>query len=237
VGGLAEVVGDTLAEVWAQLPTLPLRYPDASLDNEVAVARAAAGGPLVLETGALYSLHLLGGDIVEAVLAEFPLSQKAQATLDDLIRAVTLDLSRGEETAKQIGWDPQAGRPIAIEISAEDAQAPRRAAEAMQRLAARLETAASPPPLDPPAGWQSDRVSTIARAYAETAEAARRSGCPVYADDRFFRSLLTDGGVPCFGTIALLRSLRESGAISAHAYDAALERLRERSVVGLSQQD
>lgn len=232
VGGFADAVGDTLAEVWTKMSTLPLAYPDAPLDNEVATARAAAGGPVVLETGALYSLHLLGSDILETFLAEFPLSQKAQATLDDLIRAVTFDLSQGEERAARIGWDPQSRRPIAIEISAEEAQAVRRNVEAMQQIAARLETAASPPSLDQPNGDPAG-ASTVARAYAETFEAARRTGCPVYADDRFFRRLLAEAGVPCFGTLALLRSLRDSGAVSAETYEAAVARLRERGGAGL----
>lgn len=233
VGALAEVVGDTLAEVWAKLPMLPLAYPDVSLEDELGVAAAAAGGPVVLETGALHSLHLLGDDVADVVLAEFPLSQKAQATLDDLIRAATARFSDPEKTAKQIGWDPEEGRPIAIEISAEAAQAPRRAAEAMQRIAARLETAAASARPDAPDGEEPGRASTVARAYAETAEAARRAGCPVYADDRYFRRLLTDNGVPCFGTIALLRTLRESGAISQETVVAALARLSERAGIGL----
>jgi len=236
VGGLAEVVGDTLAEVWAKLPRLPLAYPVAPLDEEVRVAGDAAGGPVVVETGALYSLQLLGSDITEAVLAEFPLSEKAQATLDDLIRAVTIDLSAGEETAKQIGWDPEAGKPLAIEISAEEAHAPRRAAEAMQRVAARLDTAATPARVDQLDDEQSDQVSTVARAYAETVDAARRVRAPVYADDRYFRRLLTENDVPCFGTVALLRSLQESDAIPREAYLAALARLRERRSIGLPPQ-
>jgi len=106
----------------------------------------------------------------------------------------------------------------------------------MQRIAARLETASASPPLDQPDDEQSDRVSTVARTYAETADAARRAGCPVYADDRFFRRLLSDSDVPCFGTVALLRSLRSSGALSVDAYAAAVARLRERGSIGLPPQ-
>ena len=236
VGALAEAVGDTLAEVWAKLPWLPLAYPEVSLGEEVRVARAAAGGPVVVETGALYSLQLLGSDITEAILAEFPLSQKVQATLDDLIRAVTIDLYAPEETVKQIGWDPEAGKPIAIEINAEDANAPRRAAEAMQRIAARLNTTATPALVDQLYDEQSSQVSTVARAYADTVDAARRAACPVYADDRYLRRLLTANDVPCFGSVALLRSLHESRAISDEAYLAALARLRERGSTGLPPQ-
>lgn len=234
VGGLADVVGDTLAEVWAKLPRLPLAYQDVSLDEEIRVARAAVGGPVVVETGALYSLQLLGGDITEAVLAEFLLSRKAQATLDDLIRAVTSDLSAGEETALQIGWDPEACKPIAIEMTAEQARVPRRAAEAMQRIAARLDTAATPALVEQLGDEQTDQVSTVARAYTETFDAAWRAARPVYADDRYFRRLLAENGVPCFGTVALLRSLQESGAISEEAYVAALACLHERGSIGVA---
>lgn len=234
VGGLAEVVSDTLAEVWAKLPTLPLAYQDVSLNDEIRIARAAAGGPVVVETGALYSLQLLGRDITEAVLAEFPLSRKAQGTLDDLIRAVTTDLPVGEEKAMQIGWDREVSKPVAIEISAEEAQAPRRAAEAMQRIAVRLETAATPALVDQLGDEQSDQVSTVARAYADTVEAAWRAACPVYSDDRYFRRLLTENDMPCFGTVALLRSLQGSGAISEETHVAALARLRERGHIGVA---
>jgi hypothetical protein len=69
---------------------------------------------------------------------------------------------------------------------------------------------------------QSGRVSAVARTYPETAQAAQRASCSVYADDRYFRRLLADNGVPSFATVALLRSLHEAGAISNDAHATAL---------------
>jgi hypothetical protein len=232
VGFIAGAVGHTLAEVWAQLPRLPLAYPDVPLDDELQAVSAAAGGSVVVDTAALYTLQLLGDDLTDTVLAEFPLSEKTQSTLDDIIRAVTVDLSSGSGTANQVAWDSASGNPVWIEQSAEDARAPKRAAERMRRIAARLQTSRTLTPFDD-ADERAEGASLVARAYIETVDAARRANRPVYSDDRSFRKSLADAGIKTFGTLALLRALTDTGAISEAAQRDALERLRERRTLGL----
>jgi hypothetical protein len=234
VGTLAYAVGRTLAEVWAELPMLPLGYEDQSLDAETAHAGASLGGPVVVETGALHSLHLLGADLAELVLAELPLSITAQATVEDLIQATMPTVSTGEEVARQVTWDPAANDIAIIEMPAEQAAAGRTTARAMQQLAVRLQPA---PGVELPNLNEEGADSPVVRAYPEIAELARQAGYTVYSDDRWFRKALAVGGVPSFGTVSLLEALRRSHAIDDAQHAAALQALRARGALGIRPDD
>jgi hypothetical protein len=73
----------------------------------------------------------------------------------------------------------------------------------------------------------------VARTYAEVFELARQTGSPVYSDDRFFRSMLSDAGIATFGTVALLLALRQDSVITEEQFTDAVGRLRERGALGL----
>ena len=231
VGALAAAVSRTLAETWAMMPQLPLAYDGESLSDEVRIAQRAAGGPLVMDTGALYCLHLADREVIDAALTEYPLSQKPQATLDDIIHAVSLDLTQGQERVMHFAWDLETDQPLVTEMTRDQAEAPRRAAEAMQRIATRLHT--TPAPVDSEASATGRDV--IQRSYAEAVTAAQAASCPVYTDDRFFRRAMADSGVPMFGTLAVIQALFQSGALGESGYRHALARLRERGALGLNE--
>jgi len=230
VGTLAFAVGMSLAEVWAQLPALPLAYDSQPLDAEVAAAASGTGGPAIFETGALHSLHLLDEELTDMVLMELPLSVTAQATVEDLIYATTPDLSEGQDVVRQVRWSPEQKEIVFVEMTAEQAAVPRDTAQAMQRLAGRLQPA-------PPSKveWPNDEEvqPAVVRAYAEVAELARRTGYPVYSDDRFFRAMLARAGIVTFGTVALLKSLRRNEVISTAQFSTAMASLDQRGALGL----
>jgi hypothetical protein len=230
VGTLAFAVGMSLAEVWAQLPALPLAYDGQPLDGEVAAATSAGGSPAVLETGALHSLHLLGEEVTDLVLVELPLSVIAQATVEDLIRAATPHLSQGQEVVRQVRWSPEHNDMVFIEMTPEEAAVPRNIAQAMQRLAGRLQP--GPPVKDE---WPDDDDAhlAVARAYAEVTELARRTGYPVYSDDRLFRAMLSGAGIASFGTVALLMALHQNNVIDAAQLATAMKTFDERGALGL----
>jgi hypothetical protein len=236
VGALAGALGMSLAEIWTMLPKLPVAYDDDSLAEEVTAATDAAGGPVVVETGALHSLALLGVTISDVVPTEYPLSLTARATTEDLIRATTNDLTGSRNTLHQAAWDAANDDLVILEMPAEDAQAPRRRAQVMQQLAVGLTT---PPEFSwvEASGDDSVEGSVIARIYTETVELARHAKCAIYSDDRLFRSLLSQEGISCFSTLALLHSLRDAGVLDDHGHADALSRLRERGALGLALTD
>jgi hypothetical protein len=230
VGTLAFAVGMSLAEVWARLPALPVAYDGRSLDAEVAVARSASGSPVIVETGALHSLHVVGDELTQKVLEEFPLSVTAQATSEDLIRATTPDVSEGQEVVRQVHWSPEHNEMVFVEMTPEQAAVPRNVAQAMQRLAGRLQPG---PPVSVEQPDAEESRPAVVRTYAEVFELARQTGYPVYSDDRFFRSMLSDAGVATFGTVALWMALREDNIITEEQFTDAVKRLHERGALGL----
>lgn len=232
VGALAYAVGISLAQTWAQLPELPLAYQGGVAVEELDTVRRAAGSPAIVETGGLHSLQLLGNEVTAAVLAEFPLSVVAPAAIEDLIRATMPDLSEGQDVVRQLRWIPETKQMVSIELTPEEAAAPRKVAEAMQRLAGRLHP--SPPlRLASDDDTESADRSPVIQAYVEVTELARVTGYPIYTDDRLFRQMLASAGIPCFGTLAVLSALRDAGAVSPAAFDTAMETLADRGVQGI----
>ena len=229
VGTLAFAAGASLAEVWAQLPSLPLGYAGQPLAAEVAAATSAAGSPAIFETGALHTLQLLGQDITDLVFTELPLSITAQATVEDLIRASTPDLAEGQEVVRQLRWSHEHNDMVPTELTPEQAAKPRNVVRAMQRLAVRLQPG---PPVKPDRADE-DTDPSVARAYAEVVELAQRTRYPVYADDRYFRLMLGRAGITSFGTMALLTALHQSNVIDDAQFAEARTTLSERGAAGL----
>ena len=229
VGAIAGAVGMSLTEIWAMLPGLPLAYPGGPSAEEHGAVSAAAGGPVVFEPGALHTLQLLDAAVVEAVLAEFPLSMVAAATLEDLIRASTLGLPGSQEgPVLQAHWNADVGDIALVEIPMEEAQRPRRIAQAMHRLATRLQLAQDR--LDTS---ESVSANVVARVYTESVEIARTNKLAVYTDDRHFRRLLLAEGVPAFGTLAVLHALALGAVITPETHAAAVKALERRGALGL----
>lgn len=164
------------------------------------------------------------------VLTELPLSVTAQATVEDLIRATTPDLSQGQKVVRQVRWSPEHNEMVLIEMTPEEAAVPRNTAQAMQRLAGRLQPA---PPAKMEWPGNEEARPAVARAYAEVAELARQTGYPVYSDDRFFRAMLAGAGIATFGTVALLKTLRQNEVISEAQFSTAIASLDERGALGL----
>ena len=174
--------------------------------------------------------HLLGEELTDLVLMELPLSVTARATVEDLIRATIPDLLEGQDVVRQVQWSPEHNEMVVIEMTPEQAAVPRDIAQAMQRLAGRLQPG---PPVKVEWPNDDDAHPAVARAYAEVAEVARRTGYPVYSDDRFFRAMLTSAGIRTFGTVALLTALRQSDVLDDAKLATALTTLNERGALGL----
>jgi hypothetical protein len=189
-------------------------------DAELSAVRAAAGGQVVVDTAALRGLDALGGQIVNRVLAEFPHSRKAFSVTNDLLKSTLGDRSLGREDVTTLHWDQERGTPVIIEMTAEAAAAPRRAAQRMLAIAQRLETA----PLGPSEGGE-DGEGQIAAIYRETVEISKSSRVAVYTDDRCFRRALRAEGIPTFGSVAMLAALADSGAITGVEASEALAKL------------
>ncbi len=234
VGALAAAIGKGLAETWTLLSSLPIGYEAEELRlAEVEAAKDAAGGPLLVDTAALCVLELLPDDVVDALLAEYPHSEKTASTLDDLLRA-TIDPSPASdsEPAMSLGWDLAEGRPVMQEVSTAEARIPKERARRMLDLARRFKTAAEQPESD------SDLAdSSVTTVYKDILAVARVSGWCVYADDRFLRRMLVAEGIETVGTVTLLDALTTSGAIDENARARALAALRERRAVDLPPRD
>jgi hypothetical protein len=230
VGALAHAFGLSLAEVWAQLPALPLAYEDSSPGESVAAALRAAGDPVILDTGSLRTLELLPPAIVDAVLAELPLSMVTPLVLVDLIRATTPSPSATQDVVLRLVWNEDLGDMTIVEMPPEVAALPQRVAERMQQIAGRLQPS---PPLDPQRLAGQEIGGVTGRIYAEIAELAGLTGCPVYTDDRFLRSALEGSGVATIGTLGVLGALRQRGVISEEEWVAAVETLREANALGI----
>jgi hypothetical protein len=168
--------------------------------------------------------------VTNLVLMELPLSVTAQTTVEDLIRASTPDLSDGQDVVRQAGWSPEHNDMVFIEMTPEQAAMPRDITQAMQRLAGCLQPG---PPVKLEWPDDEDARPAVARADAEVAELARRTGYPVYSDDRFFRAMLAQTGLTSFGTVALLMALRQSGVIDDTEREKTLETLSARGPLGL----
>ena len=230
VGALAVAIGKGLAETWTLLGSLPISYEAEELRQaESEAAKNAAGGPLLIDTAALCVLELLPNDVVEALLAEYPHSEKTASTVDDLLRA-TIDPSPANdaEPATSLGWDLSEGRPVMQEISADEARIPKERARRMLDLGRRFKTAAEQPGID------SDLAdSSVTTVYKNIIDAARSSGRCVYADDRFLRRMLVAEGIETVGTVTLLDTLVASGAIDANDRARAVAALRARHAIDL----
>jgi hypothetical protein len=229
VAALGIRLGYPLSEAWVMLPTLPLVYPHEPLDAEIVVARESAGGPVVLDTSTLHSLQLLGEPIVEAVLAEFPLSLVGASVVDDLLSATAFRLADDAEPVRQLAWDQEAQRLVAHEFSPEQAAVPRERLRAMHRIATRLHIPPDTAAIDVDADAQLDQPL---RTYRETAELAQSRQLAVYSDDRFIRKLFALGGIRSFGTLALLHALEELSVLRAEEVKEAVARLCERGIEG-----
>lgn len=230
VGALAVAMGKGLAETWTLLNSLPISYEAEELrlaENEA--AQNAAGGPLLIDTAALCVLELLPDDVVDAILAEYPHSEKTASTVDDLLRA-TIDPSpaNDSEPATSLGWNLAEGRPVMQEISADEARIPKERARRMLDLGRRFKTAAEQPEID---GDLAD--SSVTSVYKDIIGVARSSGRCVYADDRFLRRMLVAEGIETVGTVTLLDTLVASGAIKANDRARALAALRTRRAIDL----
>ena len=224
MGALAMAIGRTLGETWGLISTLPITFDEGPDDDaELAAVRAAAGGPLIVDTAALRGLDALSPGTVDRVLAEFPHSRKAFSVTNDLLKSTLADRTLGREEVTTLHWDQEHGAPVIGEMSAEMAAAPRRAAERMLAIAQRLETAAVTTPEE---GGDSAE-GQIAAIYSETQRVAKSSESAIYSDDRCFRRALRAEGIPTFGTVALLVALAESGAISDEEASQGLAALRE----------
>lgn len=230
VGTLATAIGKSLAETWGLMGKLPIRYPDGQRDtDEFDAVGGAAGGPVLLETSALCLLTVLPESVVEAILAEFPQSERAPAVTADLLRTKVEDQSGQDQGAMTVGWDLAQGRPVAEEMSATEAAVPGERARQMLDLAQRLKTAARAAPQED----TEDGVSTIAEVYLETAAAARAANRAVYSDDRCLRASLAAEGVEAFGTLSVIQTLEQSDAITHSEAARAQEALRRRGAIGL----
>jgi tetratricopeptide (TPR) repeat protein len=231
VGTLATAIGKGLAETWAALGSLPISYRAEQLRHvEVEAAQNAAGGPLLLDTAALCMLELLPDDVLNAILTEFPHSEKTASTGDDLLKA-TLDPrpANDSEPATSLGWDLAESRPVLQEISPDEANLPRERARRMLDLGRRFKTAAEQRE-DDSDDLADSRVTAI---YKDIFAVARYSKRCVYADDRFLRRVLAAEGVETFGTVTLLDVLADSGAISSDDRERGLAVMRERHAVDL----
>jgi hypothetical protein len=230
VGALAAAIGKGLAETWTLLTSLPISYEVEELRHaEVEAAQNATGGPLLIDTAALCVLELLPDDVVDALLAEYPHSEKTASTVDDLLRA-TIDPSpaNDSEPAVSLGWDLAGGRPVMQEISAAEARIPKERARLMLDLGRRFKTAPEQPEND------SDLAdSTVPTIYKDVLAIARSSGRCVYSDDRFLRRMFVAEGIETVGTIALLDTLVASGAIHAGDRARALAAMGERRAIDL----
>jgi tetratricopeptide (TPR) repeat protein len=230
VGALAAAIGKGLAETWTLLTSLPISYEVEELRHaEVEAAQNAAGGPLLVDTAALCVLELLPDDVVDALLAEYPHSEKTASTVDDLLRA-TIDPgpANDSEPAMSLGWDLAGGRPVMQEISAAEARIPKERALLMLDLGRRFKTAPEHPEND------SDLAdSTVPTIYKDVLAIARSSGRCVYSDDRFLRRMFVAEGIETVGTIALLDTLVASGAIHADDRTRALAAMGERRAIDL----
>lgn len=234
VGALAAAIGKGLAETWTLLSSLPINYEAEELRlAEVEAAQDAAGGPLLIDTAALCVLELLPDKVVDALLAEYPHSEKTASTVDDLLRA-TIDPSpaNDSEPATSLGWDLAEGRPVMQEISAAEARIPKERARRMLELGRRFKTGAEQPEGD------SDMAdSSVTTVYKDILAAARASGRCVYADDRFLRRMLVAEGIETVGTLTLLDTLVANGAIDASDRDRAHAAMRARRAIDLPPQD
>jgi hypothetical protein len=231
MGALAVAIGKSLAETWAVLSSLPINYQAGELRRvEVEAALNATGEPLLIDTAALCVLELLPDDVVDAILAEFPHSEKTTSTVDDLLRA-TIDprLADDSESATSLGWDLAEGRPVIQEISAAEANVPKERARRMLDLGRRLKTATEQREND------SDDLaaSTVTSIYKDILAVARSSRRCVYTDDRFLRRVLIAEGIGTIGTCTLLEMLADSGAISLDDVARAFAALQTRGAMGL----
>ena len=127
VGALAAATGKGLAETWAMLSSLPISYQAEELRHaEVEAAKNAAGGPLLIDTAALCVLELLPDDVTDAIVAEYPHSEKTTSTIDDLLKArIDPHPPSDSEPATSLGWDLAEGRPVMQQISATEAKLPK----------------------------------------------------------------------------------------------------------------
>ena len=234
VGALAIAIGKSLAETWGLLGKLPIRYSDGEGDAaELEAVRNAAGGPVLLETSALCLLAALPEPVVEAILAEFPQSERVPAVTADLLRTKVEGQVDEDREAMTVGWDLAGGRPVVETMSAAEAAMPGERARQMLELTQRLKMAARVAAQDKPDVGE----SSVAEVYSETVSAARATKRAVYSDDRCLRASLAAEGIEAFGTVALLEMLEKSGAITPDDAVRSSVALKERGAIVLPERN
>jgi hypothetical protein len=235
---LAAMRKTDIGSTWARFRAMPYGFGNLEVAfQEVAAARAALLLGFVAEPTALFTAELLeddAGDVVRQVLRER--GRITQSALHDVDMGVSALLSETEEmTRTEVVLDASSGELVPVEWPKEQVERDHQRAHRMLELAQELAAERDPMASD---GRQLDLLFDISaptamRVMVSTPGVARRVGLPVLSDDRRYRLLLQQLGIPAFGTSALLDALVYRGDLTREAMRDARTALRARGYMGL----
>jgi nucleoside phosphorylase len=205
--------------------------PIASIDTETrSLEREAADQALdaavVAETSALHVLDLLNRDTDE-VLVSFSRVLVPHEVLHDALAAKdALNLP----TIATASWDPDANRPVIINIEEELANTWSRMAE---RLVERVQRQCEVVRLRRMKGEKPPAVGATARPWLTSIEVAKDRKLALFSDDLVVRAAARAEGIPAFGTLSLLEVLVDRGELREQDLASATMELRRNRAVDL----
>ncbi|EHN10566.1 hypothetical protein PAI11_25850 [Patulibacter medicamentivorans] len=224
VAFLADTVGYPVCWVWGRRQHPPLSFGDPAEHNqETQVAAQALGSPVTWDSTSIVVVASLPETIAAQIERELPASVVSQACLDDCSDAAGTLTDRDSEQRYHLEDDgfhvTNLGRDY---LDRERA----RLTEALE-IARTLQVL---PNLDP---GHPDRYDDLidevhgSRPFdtvATTLLVSRRTGLPIFSDDRTVRRLARSEGIETFGTLALIDAMRQVGTLTD---DEAIEVRRQ----------
>jgi tetratricopeptide (TPR) repeat protein len=220
VTALAAAANKDLGTIWSALRWLPLGYSDEQLDAiERADAAEAIGRPAVWDPASLFVAGGLGTSLRDAITNALPGSVIANSTLEDADHGASAVM--GDGATGTIHYDAATGHAVMADIPAEEAERARLRGRGMLALAKTIETIPDHTPEAAGDPWN----DALARgdlhdefmSWPATLAVARRTGLPIYSDDRSIRLSARQDGLRAFGTLALLDTLVDRGLLDGHA--------------------
>jgi predicted nucleic acid-binding protein len=236
LASFATAVGRPLVLTTIQLtPGLPIGFRDPALDQlELESARGAIGRGVAWDPVSLGVVASLPPEIGGKMRPFFPGSAIAQATIDDLHRAVENPEARGADAT--LGYDPTSDQRFYRDYTPEEIEEERNLVNRAMEIAQAINVR---PNIDATKSAELDELMRNESAdetmltWPASFALAERERMPIYSDDRFVRLQARRVGLQAFGTTALLDALVERKLLTEEERLQARQHLRRRGLVGV----
>lgn len=231
----AATLGRSTGEEWLGFRALPMGYSEAQRTQR---ERADAADALehrgaVWDPTAVFVVGGLAPAVRDLLRNALPASLLAESAYADAVR----DVARPEgEERGEIGYDPDADQLLVGARSRSELEREEARAAGTLEFAKGFTTRADRDPERPDVYDEllaDSDMPAATRAWPATLVLARRTGLPVFSDDRYVRLSAHQMGLRSFGTLTLIDVLAERGMLTGEQRRATRRRLYATGCWGL----